>query len=132
MKHFANIDANNLVVTVVAIEEDSEYINEYISPEWIETNPGMFGGVLYDFINGVRVISSDQSKCLRKNYAGIGFTYDTIKDAFIPPKLFESWTFDEIKCMWIPPVEYPNDTENNYLWNETTLSWDVDPRDLIN
>jgi hypothetical protein len=60
---------------------------------------------------------------LRKNYAGIGFTYDRNRDAFIPPKPYNSWILNEDTCLWDPPVPYPND-ENNYGWNEQNQSWD--------
>ena len=59
----------------------------------------------------------------RKNYAGIGYTYDYEKDAFIPPKPYASWTLNNDKCTWEPPVEYPSD-DKIYAWNEDTTSWD--------
>jgi hypothetical protein len=61
----------------------------------------------------------------RKNHAGIGFTYDEDKDAFIPPKPFASWTLNETTCLWDPPVVYPDD-DKLYKWNEETQQWDVD------
>jgi len=61
---------------------------------------------------------------LRKNYAGIGFTYDEDKDAFIPPKPFNSWTLNETTCLWEAPVAYPDD-DNDYTWNESTQTWDL-------
>ena len=61
----------------------------------------------------------------RKNYATIGGTYDPERDAFIPPRLFESWTLNEDTCNWEPPTPYPNDSEN-YKWNETTQQWELD------
>ncbi len=61
----------------------------------------------------------------RKNHAGIGFTYDEDKDAFIPPKPFASWTLNETTCLWNPPVVYPDD-DKLYKWNEETQQWDVD------
>jgi hypothetical protein len=129
MKYFANVDANNLVVTVIAVEEDSEHIDGYVLPSWVETNPNMMYGVLMQ--EGTKIPATDQSGVFRKNYAGVGFSYDAVKDAFIPPKLFESWVFDDFKCAWIPPEPYPNDTQVNYLWDEPTLSWIIDPRDEL-
>jgi hypothetical protein len=61
---------------------------------------------------------------LRKNYAGIGYTYDEDKDAFIPPKPFNSWTLNETTCLWEAPVAYPDD-DNDYTWNESTQTWDL-------
>ena len=60
----------------------------------------------------------------RKNYAGIGFTYDQTRDAFIPPKLYNSWTLNETTCIWEAPIPYPDDN-NRYVWNETTKQWDL-------
>ncbi len=60
----------------------------------------------------------------RKNYAGIGFTYDQTRDAFIPPKLYNSWTLNETTCIWEAPIPYPDDN-NRYVWNETTKQWDI-------
>jgi hypothetical protein len=63
----------------------------------------------------------------RKNYAGIGYSYDVDRDAFIPPKLHASWTLNETTCQWEPPVAYPDDYETVlYSWNEETTSWDAD------
>jgi hypothetical protein len=61
---------------------------------------------------------------LRKNHAGIGYTYDEDKDAFIPPKPFNSWTLNETTCLWEAPVAYPDD-DNDYTWNESTQTWDL-------
>lgn len=66
--------------------------------------------------------SSDQSKAFRKNYAGIGYTYDETRDAFIPPQPYSSWTLNETTCLWDAPVAYPDDG-NMYKWNEDTQTW---------
>ena len=66
--------------------------------------------------------SADQSKALRFNYAGINFTYDPDRDAFIPPKPFDSWVINESTCLWEPPVEYPKDGEQ-YVWDEEAGDW---------
>ena len=73
--------------------------------------------------------SADQSKAFRKNYAGLGYTYDAGRDAFVPPRPYASWVLDEDTCLWNAPVPYPTDVgtpENpkRYTWNEETLSWD--------
>lgn len=76
------------------------------------------GGIYYT--NGTP--SQDQSKAFRKNYAGIGYYYDSIRDAFIPPKPFPSWILNEESCLWQSPVPYPNDGKM-YTWNEDILNW---------
>ncbi|WP_288955250.1 hypothetical protein [uncultured Polaribacter sp.] len=68
--------------------------------------------------------SADQSKAFRKNYAGIGYTYDETRDAFIPPQPFDSWVLNETSCLWDAPVAYPEDGQQ-YTWNEETTSWDL-------
>ena len=67
--------------------------------------------------------SADQSKALRKNYAGIGYSYDATKDAFIPPQPFNSWVLNEDTCLWDSPVAYPTDGKF-YKWNEEILNWE--------
>jgi hypothetical protein len=63
---------------------------------------------------------------LRKNYAGIGYSYDPVRDAFIPPKPFNSWILNEDTCIWEPPIPYPTD-DKLYSWNEETQSWEESP-----
>jgi hypothetical protein len=69
-------------------------------------------------------VHSEGGTPFRKNYAGIGYTYDFARDAFIPPKPFDSWTLNENSCLWEAPVAYPNDGQQ-YEWNEETTSWDL-------
>jgi hypothetical protein len=88
--------------------------------EWIQTSYNTRGGVHYD--PETNQPSADQSKALRKNYAGIGYSYDREKDAFIPPAPYASWILDEQTCLWNPPVEYPTDGKS-YHWDEATLAW---------
>jgi hypothetical protein len=80
------------------------------------------GGVHYDPVTNEP--SADQSKAFRKNYAGVGYTYDETRDAFIPPKPFDSWTLNETSCLWEAPVAMPDDGQQ-YTWNEETTSWDL-------
>ena len=68
-------------------------------------------------------LETKEDGSIRKNYAGIGYTYDATKDAFIPPKEFDSWTLNESTCLWEPPTAYPDDGKV-YKWNETTKAWD--------
>lgn len=108
MSHFAEIDENNLVLRVLV--GDNEALNE--GYDWFVQNLG-----------GRWVQTSYNSK-FRKNFAGIGFTYDEARDAFIAPKPFASWQLDEKTCQWIAPIPYPED-EMIYFWNEDILDWEA-------
>jgi hypothetical protein len=122
MAHFAKV-VDGIVDQVIVAEP--EFFNNFVdsSPgQWIETSYNTYGGVHYD--PETREPSADQSKALRKNYAGSGFTYDAALDAFIPPKPFKSWTLNETSCLWEPPVAMPDDGQR-YVWNETEQRWDV-------
>jgi hypothetical protein len=101
MTHFAKVQ--NSIVTQVIVAEP-EFFNTFVDSsagEWIQTS---------------------YTGSIRKNYAGIGFTYDTKLDAFIPPKPYDSWVLNEETCNWESPVPYPTDS-NEYIWNEETQSW---------
>jgi hypothetical protein len=120
MAHFAKV--NNGIVEQVIVAEP-EFFDTFVdsSPgQWIQTSYNTRGGKHYDLETGE--LSADQSKALRKNYAGIGFTYDAAKDAFIPPKPFNSWLLDEDTCLWNAPVAYPDDGKL-YRWDEDTTNW---------
>jgi hypothetical protein len=120
MAHFAKV-FNGLVTQVIVAEP--EFFNTFVdsSPgEWIQTSYNTRGGVHYQ--PGSSISSTDQTKALRKNYAGIGYSYDREKDAFIPPKPYNSWTLNEDSCLWEPPVVYPTDG-NIYAWDEDLLNW---------
>lgn len=112
MAHFAEIDENNIVTRVLVT--DNDYPNE--GYDWLVDNLG-----------GTWVQTSYNAN-IRKNFAGIGFSYDQRLDAFIPPKPFESWLLDEETCQWEAPVAYPADGKL-YMWDESTTSWEevVDP-----
>lgn len=122
MSHFAKLDENNVVtfVTVGRQEDDGleAELSERTGDVYKQTSYNTRGGVHYT--DGVP--SEDQTKALRFNYAGIGFTYDEERDAFIPPKPFESWVLDEDTCLWVAPVPYPEDGEP-YSWDESEGSW---------
>ena len=110
MSHFAKIDANNIVIEVIVAEQP--FIDSLPDKEkWIKTS--------YNTHGGKHLLGGDP---LRKNYAGIGFLYDETKDAFIPPKIFESWVLNEETCLWEAPVPYPTDMKN-YIWDEEFLKW---------
>lgn len=120
MGHFAKIE-NGIVTQVNRIDEDyfAENPNLYLGT-WIQTSYNTRGGIHYNPETGEP--SDDQSKAIRKNYAGIGFTYDEQSDAFIPPKTYESWILNETTCLWESPIPYPNDNEQ-YYWDEQQQQW---------
>jgi hypothetical protein len=110
MSHFAKVE-NGVVTQVIVAEQDfinSGHVGDPTS--WIQTSYNTHGG---HHPNGTP---------LRKNYAGIGYTYDAIRDAFIPPKPFESWTLVEDTCLWQSPTPMPEDGKI-YVWDEATTSW---------
>lgn len=119
MSHFAQVQ-NGVIVQVIVAEQsfiDSGAVGN--ASEWVQTSYNTRGGVHYGQ-DGV----PDGGTPLRKNYAGIGFTYDAQRDAFIPPKLFASWALDEQACLWVPPTPKPDDGEL-YMWDEASASWVV-------
>jgi hypothetical protein len=122
MAHFAKVNINIVEQVIVAEPEFFETFVDSSPGEWIQTSYNTRGGVHYQ--PNSNEPSSDQSKALRKNFAGIGYTYDRTLDAFIPPKPYNSWSLNETSCLWGPPTPYPNDNKF-YEWNESTTSWDV-------
>ena len=109
--HYAKIESN--IVTNVIVAE-TEFFDTFVddSPgEWIQTSYNTYGGV---HLNG--------DTPLRKNYAGVGYTYDSVRDAFIPPQPYPSWTLVEDTCLWESPVAMPTD-DKMYTWDEDTTSW---------
>jgi hypothetical protein len=125
MSHFAKLDANNIVlfVTVGRQEDDGkeDELTARTGDVYKQTSYNTYGGIHYD--PDTRNPSADQNKAFRKNYAGIDFTYDSVRDAFIPPKPYESWLLNETTCLWDAPVPYPTG-EQIYTWNEQTQQWD--------
>ena len=122
MSHYAKVE-NGIVAQVIVAEQD--VIDSGIFGHgWVQTSYNTRGGVHYN--PETSEPSADQTKALRKNYAGIGFAYDETRDAFIPPQPYASWLLDEQTCLWNAPVAYPNDG-NRYEWNEETQSWDLFP-----
>lgn len=122
MSHFAWVE-NGIVQNVVVADINADL--ETITPQgsqgqWVQTSYNTRGGVHY--LPNSDTQSSDQSKALRKNFAGIGFTYDAEKDAFIPPKDYPSWELDRETCLWKPPVPRPSDG-TVYYWNEDGRVW---------
>ena len=114
MAHYAKVCDGKVLKVIVA---DEDYINSFVDTEpgeWIQTSCNTRGGV--HILGGTP---------LRKNFAGIGFTYDANRDAFIPPKPFNSWVLNETTCLWEAPVAHPNSNGEGYKWNESTTSWDA-------
>lgn len=127
MAHYALLDDNNIVTSVIAgPDENSDSKKWHLqiaalhNKECKRTSYNTRGGVHYDPNTGEP--SADQTKAYRKNYAGIGYTYDQVRDAFIPPKPFNSWILNETTCLWNPPTSMPDDGKV-YAWNEETISW---------
>lgn len=120
MGHFAKV-VDNIVVEVIVAEQDFIDSGLVGNPnQWLQTSYNMHGGVHY--LPNSNEPNPDQSQVLRKNFAGIGDTYDSIRDAFIAPQPYNSWLLDEFSCLWKPPIEMPNDSKS-YKWDEETVSW---------
>ena len=123
MAHYAFLNENNIVTYVIVGKNEGED-----GIDWeqfygaVRTSYNTAGGVYYDPITQEPAL--DQSKAFRKNYAGIGYTYDPVRDAFLPPKPFNSWILDESSCTWQPPVPMPADGEI-YQWNEDLQTWEI-------
>ena len=117
MAHFAKIE-NGVVVQVVVAEEAFISTGALGDPaNWVQTSYNTRGGVHY----GQDGNPSGREQ-LRKNYAGVGYTYDSTRDAFIPPQPFPSWTLGEDTCLWSAPTPMPTD-DKRYSWDEATLAW---------
>ena len=112
MSHYAKVE-NGIVTQVIVAEEDFIQTGALGDPAgWIQTSYNTHGGQ-----------HSNGGTPLRKNYAGIGYSYDTTRDAFIPPQTYPSWTLNQDTCLWDAPFAMPQD-EYFYTWNEDTISWD--------
>lgn len=118
MAYFAEVDDTNRVLRVLSVNDSDEHRGEEflsidlgLGGRWVQTSYNTHGGV---HVNG--------GTPLRKNYAGVGFTFDEERDAFIPPQPFSSWTLDEETCLWQPPVPYPLD-DRVYVWDEGSQEW---------
>jgi hypothetical protein len=111
MAHYAFLDENNIVTEVIVGIDETELI-EGLEPE-----------IWYANFRGQSCKRTSYNGNIRKNYAGIGYTYDEARDAFIAPKTFESWLLNEETCHWEAPVAYPTDNAL-YFWNEELLTWE--------
>ena len=126
MAHFAKVENDTVTQVIVA---EPEFFDTFVddSPgRWLKTSYNMRGGVYYDPATNQpaedqSVITGDEGR-ERKNYAGKGYTYDSTRNAFIPPQPYASWILNETSCLWEAPVAYPNDG-NVYQWDENTTNW---------
>jgi len=114
MAHFAQLDENNVVTQVIVVAND-ELLDNGVESETrgIAFCQSLFGG---------NWKQTSYNGNIRKNYAGIGYTYDANRDAFIPLKFFQSWILNEDTCLWEAPTPMPTDGKF-YRWDESTLSW---------
>jgi hypothetical protein len=130
MASFAKLNSENIVTTVVSvvnevikdsngIEQEQLGIN-FLKTLYNEPN-AIWKQTSYNTIGGVHKLGGTP---FRKNHAGIGFTYDLNRDAFVPPKPYNSWILNENTCLWNPPIDKPNDG-NKYIWNEEILNWEL-------
>jgi hypothetical protein len=114
MAHFAEIDQNNTVLRVIVVHNNDCLLNgvetESVGAEFCRN---LFGGTW---------VQTSYNGTIRKNYAGTGYTYDSQRNAFIPPKPYVSWVLNEITCLWDAPTPMPQDNKR-YSWDEDTTSW---------
>ena len=108
--HFAQIDENNIVTQVLVVPDNAEDRGQ----DYLANDLGL-GGTW---------VQTSYNNRIRKNYAGVGFTYDAVRDAFIAPKPFDSWVLNEDTCRWEAPVAYPTDGVM-YQWNEEKKDWEA-------
>lgn len=115
MAHFAQLDNQNTVLQVIVIH-NNELLDNGVESE--------AKGIAFcqSLFPNTRWAQTSYNGNIRKNYAGVGFLYDPIRDAFIPPKPYPSWVLDEATCRWGAPIPYPTDGER-YVWDEATQTW---------
>ena len=129
MAHYAFLDQANIVIRVIVGKDETE------QPDGAESWEDYYGNIhettckrtSYNTHAGQHLNGKTP---FRKNYAGIGYQFDPIRDAFIPPKPYPSWTLDEDTCTWMPPTPRPDDGDSYYLWDEDNQMWvpvDIDP-----
>jgi hypothetical protein len=125
MSNYAKI-INGIVVNVVVAEK--EWVAQQIdNSRWVQTSINIRGGIYYDNATGLPVknqakVIAEQDGRQRKNCAAIGYTYDSERDAFIPPTPYPSWKLNEDTCLWDAPIPYPSDNKS-YLWDEAKQEW---------
>jgi hypothetical protein len=114
MAHFAKLNEQSMVTQVIVV------VNEELLENGIESESK--GIAFCESLLGGNWKQTSYNGNIRKNYAGIGYTYDSIRDSFIPPKPYPSWTMSEETCLWSAPAPMPTDNKR-YVWNESTLAW---------
>jgi hypothetical protein len=117
MSHFAKLDENNIVVFVTVGRQEDDGKEAELSAR----TGDVYKQTSYNTNRGIHALGGQP---FRKNFAGIGFFYDAQRDAFIPPKPFNSWLLDEVTCQWEAPTPYPTDGFT-YNWNESELAWEL-------
>ena len=115
MAHFAKLDENNVVIFVTVGRQEDDGKEAELSAQ----TGDVYKQTSYNTYGGVHALGGTP---FRKNYAGIDFMYDSVRDAFIPPKPYPSWLLDETTCLWIAPKAKPSDNKM-YKWNEELLNW---------
>ena len=120
MAHYAFLNMQNIVTEVIVGKDETDGPTNW-EMHYGNIREQVCKRTSYNTRGGVH---SEGGTPFRKNYAGIGYTYDFARDAFIPPKPFDSWTLNENSCLWGAPVAMPDDGQQ-YSWNEETTSWDL-------
>ena len=111
MAHFAKVE-NGVVTSVIVIDQETLNLGHWGDPSlWIKTSYNTHAG------------QHPEGRPLRKNYAGIGYTYDSVRDAFIPSKPYASWVLNETTCQWAAPTPMPVEEGKMFTWDETTTAW---------
>jgi hypothetical protein len=118
MGHWAKIEDNQVTQVVVADDDKHDWLTDTLGGQWVQTSYNTSGGVHYT--DGEP--SADQTKALRGNYAGVGFTYLADEDIFMPPKPYDSWVLNVDCACWEAPIPKPEDG-GNYTWDEATTDW---------
>jgi hypothetical protein len=122
MGHYAYLDENNIVTQVIVGKDEDDIVldDNGNAIDW-----EVYYGAKRTSYNTIKGIHLTGGTPFRKNYAGIGYTYDEIRDAFISPKPFESWILNEEKCIWEAPIQKPTDIDGYiWMWNEDILNWE--------
>ena len=120
MSYFAEVDSNNIVKKVIAISQENIDTGDWGSPDnWLQTSYNTHGGKHIHPDTG----AINTKAPLRKNYAGVGYTYDVSKDAFYEPQPYPSWTLDDNTCEWSAPVPHPEEDGKYYEWDEDNSRW---------
>jgi len=114
MAHYAFLDKNNIVTEVITGIDESQTIEGLDTETW------------YGNFRGQVCKRTSYNGNIRKNYASIGFTYDEVRDAFLPPTPFASWVIDEHTFQWVPPISEPTE-EGDYVWSELQINWILRP-----